>query len=381
MVVVWSGLAHADGPRRPVLLFDASPAETAERGAQVSARIEEVLAESRHVRLVRREGSGVYLPSDGRVDPAAPARAREQIVVAREAMARVALDEAERALYDAIATFGAPATPEVFEEYWGTQLELASVLLEAQKQQSALQLFARAVVLAPNHEMDPERFSPFVRDGFADARRTAALLPRGSLVVESEPAGAEVIVDGEVRGVAPAEIEGLFSGEHVVALRMAGRAPFARLVPVGAGESRVTVLLAPAPDGPAAEEEPEILAGRLARSLEAEVALVVAATTGSVRVRVVPATEGPSAEAWREMPGDESVWAAELDGMLRRPVVRPRIDWRVRVRPPPPPAWYERWYFWTTLGAAVAGGVILTFVALGSEEPGDPTVPFPDGIN
>ena len=41
------------------------------------------------------------------------------------------------------------------------------MLLEAQKQQSALQLFARAVVLAPDHEMDPERFSPFVRAGFA----------------------------------------------------------------------------------------------------------------------------------------------------------------------------------------------------------------------
>jgi len=328
------------------------------------------------VRLVRREGSGVYLPSDGQVDPAAAARAHDQIVVAREAMARVALDEAERALYDAIATFGAPASPEVFEEYWTTQLELASVLLEAQKQQSALQLFARAVVLAPDHEMDPERFSPFVRDGFADARRTAALLPRGSLVVESDPPGAEVIVDGVVRGVAPAEIEGLFSGEHVVALRMDGRAPFARLVPVGAGESRVTVLLAPAADGRTDGESPEVLAGRLARTLDAEAALVVAATTGSVRVRVVPVSQD-AADAWRELPGDESTWATELDGLLRRPE-RTRIDYRVRVRPPPPPSWYERWYFWTAVGAAVAGGVILTFVALGDEGPDETTVHFPN---
>lgn len=375
MVVVWSGLAHADGPRRPVLLFDASPSETAERGAQVSVHLEEVLDGSRHVRLVRREGSGVYLPSDGQVDPAAASRAHEQIAVAHEAMARVALDDAEHAFYDALATFGAPATPEVFEEYWSTQLELASVLLEAQKQQSALQLFARAVVLAPNHEMDPERFSPFVRDGFADARRTAALLPRGSLVVTSDPPGAEVIVDGEVRGVAPAEIEGLFSGEHVVALRMPGHAPFARLVPVGAGESRVTVLLAPE-----AAEAPEALAVRLARTLDAEAALVVMATTGSVRVRPLAVDSTEPAAAWRELPNDESTWPEELDAMLRRPE-RLRIDYRDRVRPPPPTMWYERWYFWTAVGAAVAGGVILTFVALDQSEDTTPELPWPAGIN
>lgn len=334
----------------------------------MSAKIEELLAKSRHVRLVRREGSGIYLPSDGRVDPAAAAHAREQLVVAHEAMTRVALEEAEHALYDAIASFGAPATPEVFEEYWATQLELASVLLEAQKQQSALQLFARAVVLAPDHEMDPERFSPFVRAGFADARRTAALLPRGSLVVESDPPGAEVIVDGEVRGVTPAEVEGLFSGEHVVALRSSGRAPFARLVPVGAGESRVTVLLAP--DGP--EESPEVLSARLARALDAEVTLVLIATTGSVRSRVVPATEGAAPEEWRDLPGDETMWGEDLDTRLKRPEVAPRIDWRDRVQPPPPLAFYERWYFWGTLGAVVAGGVILTFVALGGSDDGSP---------
>ncbi|MBI2897459.1 MAG: PEGA domain-containing protein [Deltaproteobacteria bacterium] len=341
-------------------------------------QLESQLEQSRWVRVVRRDGSGVYLASDGRVDPAAPARAREAVAVARDAMARLALEEAERALYDAIAAAGIPATPGDFEESWGTQLELASVLLEARKQNSALQLFARAVVLAPNHEMDPERFSPFVREAFADARRTAALLPRGSVILQSDPAGAEVMIDGQTRGVTPVEIDDLFSGEHVVALHASGRAPFARLIPIGAGSSsRVTVLLGPE----SGEEATEVVAARLARAVDADVAVVVEASTAAARLRLADATS-LEAGAWRELPRDGARVGSFLDELFRPPEPpRPPIDWRVRPGPPTTP-WYGRWYVWAVGAAAVGGGIAAALALTSGDDGVDGTVhwPPPDGF-
>ena len=46
----------------------------------------------------------------------------------------------------------------------------------------------------------------------------------GTLVLESEPAGAAVLIDGDARGEAPATIEGVCAGTHVVEFRSsAGR--------------------------------------------------------------------------------------------------------------------------------------------------------------
>jgi hypothetical protein len=57
----------------------------------------------------------------------------------------------------------------------------------------------------------------------------------GSLLVQSDPAGAQVSVDGVDRGKAPASIAGLTPGEHEVLLQAAGGPPVRQKVVIEAG--------------------------------------------------------------------------------------------------------------------------------------------------
>ncbi len=57
----------------------------------------------------------------------------------------------------------------------------------------------------------------------------------GSLLVQSDPAGAQVSVDGVDRGKAPASVAGLTPGEHEVVLQAAGGPPVRQKVVIEAG--------------------------------------------------------------------------------------------------------------------------------------------------
>jgi len=57
----------------------------------------------------------------------------------------------------------------------------------------------------------------------------------GSLIVQSDPAGAEVTVDGVARGKAPINVADLTHGEHEVVLQAAGGTPVHQKVAIQAG--------------------------------------------------------------------------------------------------------------------------------------------------
>ena len=58
----------------------------------------------------------------------------------------------------------------------------------------------------------------------------------GSLLIESRPSGAAVVVDGQARGVTPVSIDALAPGDYRVSLSLAGYRSFATTVRVVAGE-------------------------------------------------------------------------------------------------------------------------------------------------
>ena len=70
----------------------------------------------------------------------------------------------------------------------------------------------------------------------APARPRPASAASGSLTVDSRPAGATVVIDGQPRGVTPLTIDALAPGDHRVSLSLAGYQPFATTVRVVAGE-------------------------------------------------------------------------------------------------------------------------------------------------
>jgi hypothetical protein len=79
----------------------------------------------------------------------------------------------------------------------------------------------------------------------------------GKIAVQSTPAGAEVLVDGQPAGTAPLELD-LPAGEHVIVLRLAGYADDERRVVVEAGAAAaVAVDLSPSAPGEDEGDEPD----------------------------------------------------------------------------------------------------------------------------
>lgn len=71
------------------------------------------------------------------------------------------------------------------------------------------------VALDPRAEFSPTYFSPDYLK-FADTQKKQAANAKGQLLVKTEPAGARVWVDGQLRGVSPITVDGLSAGKHFV---------------------------------------------------------------------------------------------------------------------------------------------------------------------
>ncbi|MGB7219301.1 MAG: PEGA domain-containing protein [Vicinamibacterales bacterium] len=79
--------------------------------------------------------------------------------------------------------------------------------------------------------------------GPPEAAPSPAAARVGSVMVESEPAGAAVYVDGQLTGQTPLQVSGLSAGDHRVRLVKGGYLENARLVSVGAAAGTVRVRL------------------------------------------------------------------------------------------------------------------------------------------
>jgi hypothetical protein len=76
---------------------------------------------------------------------------------------------------------------------------------------------------------------------------TTSPTPTGGLSVDSDPAGAEVLVDGQSHGVTPVALNGLSAGDHRVRVVKDGYLDNSRIVKVAAGQAgNVRVRLTPA---------------------------------------------------------------------------------------------------------------------------------------
>lgn len=75
-----------------------------------------------------------------------------------------------------------------------------------------------------------------VRDTFTEVETRLAEEQKGSLSVETEPPGAVVMVDGDVKGFTPITIEELNPGLHVIQVQSDGFERSSSLVKVNAGE-------------------------------------------------------------------------------------------------------------------------------------------------
>ncbi|HOX45542.1 MAG TPA: hypothetical protein PK668_18230 [Myxococcota bacterium] len=264
--------------------------------------------------------------ADGLDQAAADAAALETRRFVAEARERYRAFELPAALerLEAARARWAQACPALDEE-----LASAPFLLEGQvrfaagERARALEAFGQAVAVSPALAPDPREWSPKLVAAFAEARAGREALPQARLSpLRLSPAGAELALDGRALGAPPGPLS-LPPGDHCLVARAPGHRPGALVLRLAPGEERAVELALVAEAGP----EP--------------VALPAAAP--------------------------EPAPGAAL----------PALEPRALVAPEPAPApvetvWYERWWVWTLVGAAVLGGAATALGVLLAPGEGDP---------
>lgn len=109
----------------------------------------------------------------------------------------------------------------------------ATTLFEGQTQ-LAESIFVALLLLAPQYKPDAELYPSNVISRFTDLKARVEQRPTGGITVHTNPAGADVYVDGNYRGASPIDIAGLADGQHVVVTRRLGYKSFGTLAPVTA---------------------------------------------------------------------------------------------------------------------------------------------------
>lgn len=189
-------------------------------------------------------------------------------------------------------------------------------------------------------------------------------LYRSQVVVRANVRGAEVFLDGRRVGTTPLVLtKELSKGTHVIELRHEGYAPLRRELQVGAGkdytiEAQLEEKQAPAPlvgaklGGGKEDRTPPLEEPPLVQGEEAE--------------RPGAGGEEPAGKQAGQAP-DKKAFLPDPAGA--RQTASPGLAGEHRARP-----FYTRWWFWTAVGAVVAGSVTAGLV-LGLPEGGG----IPDG--
>ena len=357
---VGAGMVYAQpAPRATVLVLS----EDSEEGPSLEAFASAVRKGGR-ARPLLREGSGVYLGSEGRIVEGVVDRGRAAFERGREHLRLLQFPEAESALDESVRTLRSVGTPAEYATRRDAEIALGVARLEAGRREAALRTFVSSLTREPTLELDAMRYSPFVREALDQARASVALLPRGGLRVESEPAGLEVFVDGRLAGPSPVVTADLVSGEHVVAVMTPGGA-WSGSISIPAGEAAHVQVLPDAASGDAAAT-----ALRLARAMDADrFVLLSAGPQGRIRGRVGDVSTGNLGAA-RESDSAGSLALALQEELGFPSFGRPVDDGHegaTRVERTP---WYERWWVYA-IGVGVVGGAIAGMAVYQASQPDD----------
>jgi hypothetical protein len=246
---------------------------------------------------------------------------------------------------------------------------------------------------------DAERYGPSGQEVFDRARSRALSGARGTLVVETDPPGAEVYIDGRSYGPSPVTAEGLLVGQHYVTVKELGYEKLIARADVRAGrpvqarfelQPNVRSQLVVSPEAQAAvrQELGETRAGDAIRSLgstlgttQVIIGVLSPAAGGQVHVQLYlyhVHTRLLQAQQELTMTTDEA-------GMERARQVAIElyrgVDMSGGIEAPPdaltlgpegprPAELHEQWWFWTVIatGVAAIAGAVIAGVVLGGQE-------------
>lgn len=257
--------------------------------------------------------------------------------------------------------------------------------------------FQRIVVFREGHEYDSSRYPAEYAAVFSRVRTRALAGERETLLVQTEPEGAEIYVDGRSYGPSPLRIEGLLVGDHYLTIKHLSHQRVIRRVTLDRNSTTLRVALHPNERSRlvASEEFQRVLRGELGeeraganlRSLgntlgAAQVVVGVIRPIGESQVHVqvwlydirtrflLASREGTLSTdevgmlAARQM-AREMYQGVDLRGALAAP---DEGDWNGERQP----ELWEQWWFWTVVGVVVVAGGVGIGVGVTSSSPGIP---------
>ncbi len=137
--------------------------------------------------------------------------------------------------------------PNELEAHAWLLADLAVAYYMAGDEDKTRKSLLQAFLLHATMEFDEKRFPPQMKQLFGESRFLADEMGTGDVYIETQPAGAEVRVNGKLIGHSPTTARGLGTGENLITVSLVGYMTHTQRVSVqGGGEStQVTMDLAP----------------------------------------------------------------------------------------------------------------------------------------
>ena len=222
---------------------DVPPRACAKAAAMVSKELEGVET----LKLVAAPRHEASKPTDR--DQEALSRARAGVEEAKALRAKRKFKAAEKALRDALDQYrlAASALQEVGEvaDAWAL---LSAVLYNTGRDEEGLQALTAALVLAPSRELPLAQSSALFSRVVADARKNVQSSARGTLLAESTPSGATLVLDGIPLGRTPLEVKDVPPGQHAWKVELPTGERLGGTVDVAAGKQSKVAARPPVED-------------------------------------------------------------------------------------------------------------------------------------
>lgn len=256
--------------------------------------------------------------------------------------------------------------------------------------------FAELAAAFPSWEPDPAELAPKIVAAFQESRELVMKRPKAQIDLSGHPRGAKILLNGREAGSLPVVLQDLLPGGHCLQAAAPGHAPWASRVTLPErGSVRLRIDLFPERAGALVTGGPGLPTGSdqgewarlfgndfllLGDIQEQEVsAYLVSAESGKASAKISckpPDTakclrEGVIvAAAGLKEPGPRAS-KPPLAVKTQPPKTVPAVT-DTEVKPVPAdgePQWYQRWWFWTLVGSAVAAGCAVGLGYLLQPEP------------
>lgn len=284
-VVALTAAAGAAAPpvwmHEPIAMDDEVDASLIER---VASQLQPALARRLEEQLMYGAAAVLLREQQGRTAAPRAASARallaegEELYMAFE-FARAAATLAEAASLYTVAL--AELDRAEVEQLYRARLLEGLAWLEGGQPDAARAAFVKLVTIRPDFAPDPRLVPPHGREVFEQALAQARGAGVCDLQIRTEPAGAEVILDGVSRGRAPLSLSAVPAGAHGLRLVLPGHQLHTEEVRVGVGRAERHVVLQPTPAQSALERLRAGARGGASRTLLAHDVDLVTRAAGS----------------------------------------------------------------------------------------------------